>query len=317
MKRNANTLAAALVAALVTVGSLAAQTEPVGIVMSAKPGVIVKQQGIADLGAAPGTLLYKNSVLALAAGSKAGMVQIYMAAEGLVTFTRFPVTFTAASVKPLPRDQTDRILAGIGGQPLTSGTRGTKGGEKVLDWFIRVPTEDYGVPKNYGNLGGLVAADIDRGLAIVFGADAPSNETYALDPLRYRFEKDVAPKAVKAELLDAAMEPRSTKAVELEKRDGAWRFEFRSFAYEAGEPYIVRFTFVLEDGSERSWGTGFVVRTADDVAYVEDEAKTRVGANATEFDRTMARAAAYADYEFRLTYLAILKAAGISLDGYL
>ncbi len=108
--------------ALLSAASAFAQSETVGIVMSAKPGVVVKGADGSFAPAVPGMELDRRSVLALDGKTKAGIVQVYMASDGLVAFTRFPVVFSAASVKAIPRNLADRILAGIGGSPLTSGS---------------------------------------------------------------------------------------------------------------------------------------------------------------------------------------------------
>ncbi|MCX7023824.1 MAG: hypothetical protein NT080_04300 [Spirochaetes bacterium] len=97
-----------------------AEEEPIGIVMSSRDGVIVTRQGAAPAKALAGTLLYRDSVLALAQGVKVGIVQVYTALDGLTTFTRFPVYLSESKSQALTRDQTNRILAEIGGSPLMS-----------------------------------------------------------------------------------------------------------------------------------------------------------------------------------------------------
>ncbi|MCX7024891.1 MAG: hypothetical protein NT080_09750 [Spirochaetes bacterium] len=288
--------------------------DPVGIVLSSRDGVLVKRPGESETQARPGMKLYRDSSLVLKADMKVGIIQVFTAGEGLTAFTRFPVTFTSASIKPIPKDQADRIMAGIGGSALTS-TRG-KGTEKLLDWFIRIATEEYGVPKSYGNLGGIAQADIDAGLSIVFGSAASSRDSFELNPLRYRFSEGVSVKSVSVELLDAGLEP-VVPARALPAKNGEWVFAFREFTYEAGAPYVVRFSFTLADGTKAAWGTGFVARTADDIAMVESEAKEGIGPSATPFERALVRAGVYAKYELQLGYLSVLKAAGISLDGWL
>ncbi len=109
-----------LVVAAIAVVPAFSQDEAIGIVMSAREGVMVKRGDGNPVAALEGMMLYRDSVIVLAAGVKIGIVQIYTSLDGLTTFTRFPVYLAESKSGALTQAERDRILAGIGGGALTS-----------------------------------------------------------------------------------------------------------------------------------------------------------------------------------------------------
>ena len=212
---------------------------------------------------------------------------------------RFPVKFDKTNFVQLSPDRQDNYIACIGGTVLTSRS------VTLFDWFMN-------------NLGALDEKDIKNGFSVVFSKNKNSKESLILDPVYFKLKDNVNIKAVTAKLINKD-ENNKVEAASLviEKKSQDWVIVLDQFEYEYAVEYAVKTTVIYMNNKQENTEFSFYVYGAEEIAYIEAEAKEMYTEDESSFQKAIIRAGRYRYYEMHLKGMNILKEAGIDIEGML
>jgi len=297
MKRNAIYAFIIVFSVFSLLPSPGVEEEVIGIVLTIKGNLVQKRNDSVNA-IFPGDKIYKESVIELEEGSSRAKIQIG-SESGPVIYTRFPVKFDKTNFNQLSPDQQDNYIACIGGTILTSRS------VTLFNWFMN-------------NLGALEEKDIKSGFSVVFSKNKNSKESLILDPLYFRLKDDVNIKAVTAKLINKDENNRVEAAsLVIEKKSQDWIIPLDQFEYEYAVEYAVKATVIYMNNKQENTEFSFYVYGAEEIAYIETEARELYSEDVTSFQKAVIRAGRYRYYEMHLKGMSILKEAGIDIDGML
>lgn len=248
----------------------------------------------------PGDLVYKDSQITCSSG-RGSWVQMG-SEKDLIKYTRFPLSFQAASLPQLSGEKQTVYLRSIGGKALRgkgTGGRGEIDPEELFDWHTEFQTLD--------------KETVDSGFSLVLSPLRSSRETGSLSPLYFKLKPGVDLRSIAYTIkgFEGAEEG------EFEERQGEWVFTFGDKDFALRQNYEVECKLLFQDGTEETWSFSFRIFGEKEKEFIEAGAREGLSDGADQLTRALTIAAEYQMYGMKLKAWEILKAQGVDLEGFM
>jgi hypothetical protein len=248
----------------------------------------------------PGDLVYKDSQITCSSG-RGSWVQMG-SEKDLIKYTRFPLSFQAASLPQLSGEKQAVYLRSIGGKALRgkgTGGRGEIDPEELFDWYTEFQTLD--------------KETVDSGFSLVLSPSRSSRETGSLSPLYFKLNPEIDLHSITYTVKGFA----GVEEGEFEKRQGEWVFSFSDKNFDLRQNYHVECTLQFQDGREENWSFAFRIFGEKEKEFIEASATEELSKEADQLTRAFTIAAEYQMYGMKLKAWEILKAQGVDLEGFM